>query len=98
MIGSSKIYRFHEHLDKEDQESTEVQKCTRMIQFEALMEALDESKPRVVVSVIENFVCEAVGETTVKGEIESIATSVLNKFVEIVEISDRISINSESNS
>ena len=86
VIGSSNIYRFHEHLDKEDQESTEVQKCTRMIQFEALMEALDESKPLVVVSVIENFVCEAVGETTVKEEIESIATGVLNKFVEIVEI------------
>ena len=86
VIGSSKIYHSYENLDKEDQDSIELQKCTRIAQFKALMDALEESKALVIILVIENFVCDAVGETTVKEEIERIATSVLNEFTEVVKI------------
>ena len=33
---------------------------------------------------MENFVCEAVGETTVKEDIERVVTDVLNEFVEVI--------------
>ena len=83
VIGSSNIYSFYcfyKYLDKKDQDSIKLHKCKRIALFKALMDALEDTEPYVIVSVIENFVFDAVGEITVKEEIERIATSVLIEF------------------
>ena len=79
-IGSSNVYRFIEFLDDEDQKSTLMKNCTRILPFKALMDDLKESDQFVIISVVENFVCEAVGEITVKEDIERVVTDVLNDF------------------
>ena len=83
-IGLSNVYRFIEFLDDEDQKSTLMKNCTRILPFKALMDDLKESDQFVIISVVENFVCEAVGEITVKEDIERVVTDVLNDFVEVI--------------
>ena len=83
-IGSSNVYRFIEFLDDEDQKSTQMKNCTRILPFKALMDDLKDKDQFVIISVVENFVCEAVGETTVKEDIERVVTDVLNDFVEVI--------------
>ena len=86
IIGSSNIYRFVEFLDDADQKSIVMRNCTRINPFKALMDALEETDEFVIISVVENFVCEAVGDNVVVEDIERIVTEVLNEFVEAIGI------------
>ena len=86
IIGSSNLYRFVEFLDDADQKSIVMRNCTRINPFKALMDALEETDEFVIISVVENFVCEAVGDNVVVEDIERIVTEVLNEFVETIGI------------
>ena len=85
-IGSSNVYRFVEYLDDEDQKSITMKNCTRIKPFKVLMDALVVDDRYVIISVVENFVCEAVGDAVVKEDIERLVTDVLNEFVEVIRI------------
>ena len=84
LIGSSNVYRFLKLTKKETQNSVNLQKCTKVSGFLVHMENLEESDEHVVITVIENFMCDAVGDTTVQSEIERIIGEVLDAFVETV--------------
>ena len=84
LIGSSNVYRFLKLTKKETQNSVNLQKCTKVSGFLVHMENLEESDEHVVITVIENFMCDAVGDTTVQSKIERIIGEVLDAFVETV--------------
>ena len=84
LIGSSNVYRFLKLTKKETQNSVNLQKCTKVSGFLVHMENLEESDEHVVITVIENFMYDAVGDTTVQSEIERIIGEVLDAFVETV--------------
>ena len=66
IIGSSNIYRPYDILSKEDQDKIDLKRCTRISAFKVFMEGLIESQRNVIISVIENFVCDAVGKWSTK--------------------------------
>ena len=84
IIGSSNIYRPYDILSKEDQDKIDLKRCTRISAFKVFMEGLIESQRNVIISVIENFVCDAVGEVVDKDEVGRIVKGVLDEFFEIL--------------
>ena len=85
MIGSSNIYRFVEHLDKQLQDIVIMQKCTKIEVFKVLMAALEKSQKRVIISAIENFLCDAVRGLKTPKEITEEVQRVFTEFFETVE-------------
>ena len=69
IIGSSNMYRPWDVMKEEDKRCLTLQRCTKIEGFKALMNELVENDKKVIISVIENFVCDAV-------------TSVMKKDVE----------------
>ena len=60
IIGSSNIYRPWDIMNEEDKRFLTLQRCTKIMVFKALMSELVENDKRIIISVIENFVCDAV--------------------------------------
>ena len=83
-IGSSNVSRFVEILHQEVQNSISVRKCTRFTVLSATMDALKETDGAVIISVIENFLCVAVGEINEKEEMEKAIGKTLEDFVRVV--------------
>ena len=63
-----------------------MQKCTQMSTFKVRMEELDETDERILITVIENFICDAVGEESEKQRIEKKIDESLSEFVEILGV------------
>ena len=84
VIGSSNLKRFLPDLDEKLRKSISMQKCTTMDTFIVRMSELDEDDKGVVISVIENFVCDMVGEIKEEQEIEARMTKALEEFVEVL--------------
>ena len=85
IIGSSNIYRPYDILAKEDQDKIDLKRCTRITAFKVFINGLTERQRNVVISVIENFICDAVGsdpenENVLNDSIERI----IKEFVEVI--------------
>ena len=89
IIGSSNIYRFIKEVSKETRDLISMQKCTQMSGFKARMEELEETDEKIVISVVENFLCDMVGTETEKEKIESGVNSTLKEFVATLELAGR---------
>ena len=63
VIGSSNVHRFEKLLKDEDKQKIDVRKCTRFESFKVGMDELEETDKKVLISVIENFVCDSVNAT-----------------------------------
>ena len=85
IIGSSNIYRPYDLLAKEDQDKIDLKRCTKMAAYKVFMDGLTERNRNVIVSVIENFVCDAVGEVVDKEEVGRIVKGVLDVFFEVLQ-------------
>ena len=68
LIGSSNVNRFYKSADFPDVRKYKMVKCTQMEGFTAYMDSLDKINDTVLISVIENFVADAVGADTVEPE------------------------------
>ena len=60
VIGSSNAHRFVKFLKDEDKQNIDVRKCTRFESFRVGMDEIEESDKKVLITVIENFVCDSV--------------------------------------
>ena len=78
IIGSSNIYKPFDNVMEKDRESINLQRCTKAKIFKVLMEELVQEDNKAVVSVVENFVCDTVGKTTVIAEFESGVNKVVD--------------------
>ena len=91
IIGSSNIYRPYDILAKEDQDKLDLKRCTKIEAYKVFMNGLTEKNRNVIVSVIENFVCDAVGEVVDNEEVGRIVKGVLDVFFEVLqEASNRL--------
>lgn len=84
-IGSSKVYRFEEILDQEVQNTLSMRRCTKVEVFCAVMNALKESDGMIIISLIENFLPDYVGERKVKEEVEKAVGKAQEDFVKTVD-------------
>ena len=85
VIGSSNLKRFYPDLEEKLRKSISMQKCCTMDTFKVRMNKLDEDDKGVVISVIENFVCEMVGEAKEEEEIEARIKKALDEFIEVLK-------------
>ena len=85
LIGSSNIYRPFDILSKEDQDKIDLRRCTKIEAYKVFMNGLTEENRNVVVSVIENFVCDAVGEVVDTEEVGRIVKGVLDVFFTVLQ-------------
>ena len=84
LIGSSNVYRPWEDMKEDDRVNITLQRCTKIESFRALMTELVSDDKKVIISVIENFLCDAVTSTD-KKEIEETINATMTAFVEIVK-------------
>ena len=85
VIGSSNLKRFYPDLEEKLRKSISMQKCTTMDTFKVRMNELDEDDKGIIISVIENFVCDNVGEAKEAEEIEAKMKQTLEEFVEVLK-------------
>ena len=85
IIGSSNVYRYIEHLDEQLQDIIIMRKCTKIETFKALMSGLGVNDKRVIITVIENFLADAVKGLKDPEEIKTKCKEVLNDFFAVVE-------------
>ena len=62
-----------------------MRRCTKVEVFCAVMNALKESDGMIIISLIENFLCDYVGERKVKEEVEKAVGKALENFVKTVD-------------
>jgi hypothetical protein len=67
-IGSSIINRHYRVADFTDFRKYELVKCTQATGFKVYVDNIDSSRKSVLVSVIENFIVDAVGADVIKPE------------------------------
>ena len=85
LIGSSNVYRPWDRDTKEvEKENITLQRCTKIESFTALMSELTIEDKRILISVIENFVCDAVVSDE-KNEVEKKVNETLSRFFETIK-------------
>ena len=85
-IGSSNVSRFVEILDQKVQDLIRMEKCTKIETFHARMTELSEMNGFVIISVIENLLCDEVNGAEEKGEIEKAVERSLDEFVKLIDL------------
>ena len=85
LIGSSNIYRPWDILKDEDRKNINLQRCTKIESFRTLMAELVNEDKKVIISVVENFLCDAV-RSLEKKEVEERINETLVAFVDTVKI------------
>ena len=90
IIGSSNIYRFVTQrdvgLEEELKDRIIMQNCTKIDLFNVKMDCLKDTDTRIIISVIENFLSDAVGETEEIEIINRRVTGALSEFFEVVKM------------
>ena len=85
IIGSSNTSRFMHLLNEYERSVMDIQKCTKFESFEAQMNELDETEPIVQITVIENFVCDAVREEVGKDRVKNGIDKALTAFLAVIK-------------
>ena len=98
IIGSSNMYRPWDIMKEEDKRCLTLQRCTKIEGFRALMSELIEDDKRVIISVIENFVCDAVSSIK-KKDIEEKVNICYNtgskyRVTQVINISSNMKLKS----
>ena len=74
IIGSSNTYHFVQYLKDDEKSEINLQKCTKLESLKVHLDNLEETDRKVLITVVENFVCDAVreenGEDQVKKGVE----------------------------
>ena len=100
LIGSSNVYRFHKLLTKKDEKQYKLVCCTNLEVWNNTIDDIKMKKGRVIVSVIENLICDAVAEVTDPEARGIVAEDVIGCFFgtskELCSISPRDEICSSS--
>ena len=92
LIGSSNICRFYKPEAFKDYKRYTTVRCTRFEPFKARMACIEAKEKEIVISVIENFVCDAVGSDPENEDIlNNSIEKILKDFVEVIrESADKL--------
>ena len=88
LIGSSNTYRFIGLLKDEERKLVTMEPCTKIEVFRVKLDKLQTSDKRVLITVIENFICDkhkSMVESGADFEIEDSITAVIEEFEEEVK-------------
>ena len=89
LIGSSNVSRFYPDLDPKWKEDIKFEKCTKIEVLKAILSETEAEK--VIITVVENFLSDAIGDLREKPEIEKAIDASMKEYLSIVqEAADRI--------
>ena len=86
LIGSSNVSRFYKIEDFPNFTPCNMSKCCTIESFKVRMEELEEVNTEIIISVIENFFCDAVGETREEKLIDEKIEEVMKDFLMVVKV------------
>ena len=86
LIGSSNVTRFYKIEDFPNFTPCNMSKCCTIESFKVRMEELEEVNKEIIISVIENFFCDAVGETRDEKLIDGKIEEVMVDFLMVVKV------------
>ena len=86
IIGSSNVSRFYPDVDPKWREDMKFVKCTKIEVFKAILD--DTNAEKIIISVVENFLADAVEVLLVKGkeEVEKAIDVTMKEYLEIVQV------------
>ena len=86
IIGSSNVSRFYPDVDPKWREDMKFVKCTKIEVFKAILD--DTNAEKIIISVVENFLADAVEVLLVKGkeEVEKAIDVAMKEYLEIVQV------------
>ena len=85
LIGSSNVYRVYSHDLFKDYPKFEMVKCTKKEIFKTALDNIGDGKGEVVISVIENFICDAVNGITDPNEINKALEGIIGEYLALVQ-------------
>ena len=95
LIGSSNVSRFYKIEDYPNFTPCNLAKCCNIESFKARMDSLEEEEKEVIVSVIENFFCDAVGDLNDDKQIDEKIEEVMTDFLKVIKITAVRLVNSK---
>ncbi len=81
LIGSSNIYRFHKLVAKNDQKYYKLTCCTNAEVWNNTIDDIKAEKGEVIISIIENLICDAVMEITDPEARKLVIIDVIGSFL-----------------
>ena len=86
LIGSSNINRYYKVEKFPNFAPCVMQKCCNIETFKVLMEELDEDENEVMISVIENFICDEVDGEKEEKRIDEKVKKAIDTFLRVVQV------------
>jgi hypothetical protein len=85
IIGSSNVERHYKDVDKEVVDGTIMERCTKMEVFRVLMSKVREEIKVVIISVVENFLSDAVGGERNSDAMARTIDGTMKEYLDVVE-------------
>ena len=85
LIGSSNVYRNYSHGDFEEYQKYKMVKCTNREVFATALDSIDEGKGKVIISVVENLLCDAVKDITEPEAMNSALEAAIKGYLAMVK-------------
>jgi hypothetical protein len=85
LIGSSNVYRHYNHSDFTKYPKFKMVNCTSSEVFAAALNGIGEGKGQVIISVIENLLCDAVKDITDPDELNNQLEHAIKNYLTIVK-------------
>ena len=82
--GSSNAYHFVKFMDEKEKTTFDMQKCTKFESFKVKTEELESTDEYVLITVIENFVCDSVRAMNGENKVRDGVNEALKAFLELV--------------
>ena len=85
LIGSSNVYRVYKHESFKDYPAYEMVNCTKKEVFKAALDNLNEGNGEVIISVLENFLCDEVKGITDPGEMNDALEKTIKEYLALIK-------------
>ena len=84
LIGSSNVYRVYEHDSFKDYPEYEMVKCTKKEVFKTALDNLKEGGGEIIISVLENFLCDEVKGITDPSAMNDALEKMIKEYLALV--------------
>ena len=85
-IGSSNIYRSYDHNDFPDFPKFEIVNCTNKEVFATALDNIKPGKGELIISVLENFLCDAVRDLSNPDEMNAALDETIKEYLTMVKV------------
>ena len=85
IIGSSNVYRVYDHDLFRDYPKFDMVKCTKTEIFKTALDNIEDGKGEIIISVLENFLCDAVNGITDPNEMNMALEGAIKEYLALVK-------------